>query len=134
MNPACKFRNILRPHQTVFHDLRIAGNGHEGRLELVGNVGRELSSHLSRFLKLLHLPGNLPVLLVQPSKQRTHLLINHVVQWMLQIQLIDRLHDLIGLNRNNIDCKKKHQKKHYPQDQCAGKKRLENAVCGSGHS
>ena len=68
MNPACKFRNILRPHQTVFHDLRIAGNGHEGRLELVGNVGRELSSHLSRFLKFLHLPGNLPVLLVQPQQ------------------------------------------------------------------
>ena len=44
INFTCKGGNILRGHQAVLHQLRVAGNGGQGRLQLVGYIGGELLS------------------------------------------------------------------------------------------
>ena len=82
----------------------------------MGNICRKFLPDLLCLLQFFYLLPDLPVLFIHPHKKGTQLLIAHIVQRMLQIQIVDRTDQLSGLSlcKNKLqDQYQEHQKSQH---------------------
>ena len=82
----------------------------------MGNICRKFLPDFLCLLQFFYLLPDLSVLFIHPHKKGTQLLITHIVQRMLQIQLVDRTDQLSGLSlcKNKLqDQYQEHQKSQH---------------------
>ena len=116
VDPSGKFLYMICRNHAVHHKLRITGNGHQRGLQLMGNICRKFLPDFLCLLQFFYLLPDLPVLFIHPHKKGTQLLIAHIVQRMLQIQIVDRTDQLSGLSlrKNKLqDQYQEHQKSQH---------------------
>ena len=92
-----ELRHILRLHQAVAHDLRIARDRRERRLQLMRNIRRELAAHIGELFLFF-------IALIDSLQERRQFFIDIILQRIVQIQIIDRLDQNVGLPSGKNDC------------------------------
>ena len=69
INPSGKFLYMICRNHSVHHQLRISGNGHQRRFQLMGYIGRKFFPDFFGLFQLFYLLPDLTVLLIHPHKK-----------------------------------------------------------------
>ena len=91
--------DVLFLNHAVFQQLRVSGDGVERRLQFVRHVGGEILTNLRRPGNFVSVLPQLLLLLGHTADQRSdflEIILIHMLNGLIQVQLVDRLHDFPG--------------------------------------
>ena len=112
---AGKALHVLRAADAVADELRGARDAGDGRLELVGDVGRELSAHVVGVLDGAHALKELAALLVQTAHQGLQLLVGGAGVRPGGVDLKDGPHEATHQQARDAPARGHHAHRHHDE-------------------